>query len=393
MMKTLDLAQALSDLLITWRRYLHRHPELGFQEWQTAAFAADLLRDWGYTVQTGVAKTGVVAVLENGAGPVIMARVDMDALPIQEANEVSYASETAGVMHACGHDAHVAMGLGVARLMMEHRDAWRGTLKLVFQPGEEGMNGAEVMVQEGVLENPHPEAVLAMHVWADMPVGKIGVMPGPVMAAAEDWGAAIIGRGGHASQPHETVDALVTAAMAVTALQTVVSRNVSPMETAVVTVGVLRAGDAFNIIPERAEMRGTIRTFDPKVREDVLRRVRSVMENTAQAMGARAELYFQALSPAVINDPAVTEVVQAATRDLLGPEAVLLGFRTMGSEDASYFLRERPGCYFFVGARPVDREFAPHHNPRFDIDERALALGVAVMVESLCRLLPVSEVS
>ncbi len=393
MMKTLDLAQALSTLLVTWRRYLHRHPELGFQEWQTAAFAADLLQDWGYTVQTGVAKTGLVAILENGAGPVIMARVDMDALPIQEANEVSYASETAGVMHACGHDAHVAMGLGVARLMAEHREAWQGTLKLIFQPGEEGMNGAEVMVQEGVLENPRPEAVLAMHVWADMPVGTIGVMPGPVMAAAEDWGATIIGRGGHASQPHETVDALVTAAMAVTALQTVVSRNVSPLETAVVTVGVLRAGDAFNIIPERAEMRGTIRTFDPKVREDVLRRVRGVIENTTLAMGARAELYFQALSPAVINDPAVTAVVQAATRDLLGSEAVLLGFRTMGSEDASYFLRERPGCYFFVGARPSNREFAPHHNPRFDIDERALPLGVAVMVESLCRLMPVPEVS
>ena len=342
----------------------------------------------GYNVQTGVATTGVVGLLENGPGPVIMTRVDMDALPIQEANDVPYASQVPGKMHACGHDAHVAVGLGVATLMAQHRDAWRGTLKLIFQPGEEGMNGAEIMVKAGVLENPRPDVVLAIHMWNWSPIGTIGVTPGPVMAAAEAWQATITGKGGHAAAPDQTVDPIVASALVINALQTVVSRNVSPLKTAVVTVGQLVAGDTFNVIPATAELRGTIRTFDPEVRETVLRRTREIIEGVAHAMGATATFDLFPLTPAVVNDEKVTALVRDVVRDLFGADALKLEERTMGSEDAAFFLREIPGCYIFVGSGFADREAPPHHNPHFDIDETAMVNGVALVVEALQRLMP-----
>jgi amidohydrolase len=386
-MHILDEAQTLFETLVGWRRDFHRHPEIGLQEHRTAGIVAETLRTLGYEVQENVAETGVVGLLENGEGPVVMNRVDMDALPIQETNDVPYASEHDGLMHACGHDAHIAIGLGVATLMAEHPESWRGTLKVIFQPGEEGMNGAEIMVEEGVLEDPRPDAALALHVWNTRPVGTFGIAAGPVMAAAEAWKAEIVGQGGHAALPERTVDPIVTAAMIVTNLQTVVSRNVSPMETAVVTVGQILSGDAFNVIPERAEMQGTVRTFDPDVRATVLRRIHKIFAGTAEMMGAEAALDFSGLTPAVVNDEAVTGLVRDAARDLFGDEG-LEEERTMGSEDAAFFLQEVPGCYFFIGSGFKDREAAPHHNSKFDIDERALVNGVALTVASLCRLMP-----
>ncbi len=384
----LDEARSLYEQLVAWRRDLHRHPELGLQEHRTAKIVAETLRGLGYTVREGVAETGVVGVLENGAGPVVMSRVDMDALPIQEENDVPYASQVPGVMHACGHDAHVAIGLGVATLMARRRELWRGTLKLIFQPGEEGMNGAEIMVKEGALENPRPDAALAVHVWNPLPVGIVGATPGPIMAAAEAWEATIVGKGGHAAHPEHTVDPLVTAALTVTALQTVTGRNVGALETAVVSVGMLRSGDTFNVIPERAEMRGTIRTYDAAVRETVIRRVREIVEGTARTMGAQATFTLHPLTPAVTNDPQITAVVQEVVTDLLGPEALKDDERTMGSEDVAFFFREVPGCYIFIGSGPEDRDERPHHNPHFDIDEEALVVGTAVVVEALRRLMP-----
>jgi amidohydrolase len=380
------------EQLITWRRYFHRHPELGYQEHETAAKVADTLNDLGYCVQQDVGRTGVMGVLENGEGPVVLSRVDMDALPIQEENNVPYASENPGVMHACGHDAHVAIGLGIATLMAQRRDAWRGTLKLIFQPAEEGGNGAEAMIQDGVLENPKPDAALAVHVWNDKPAGVVAATPGPVMAAAEAWEAIFTGDGGHAAHPEQTVDPLMTAALAVTALQTVVSRNVGALETAVVTVGMFRSGDAFNVIPDQAELQGTIRTYDPQVRETVLQRVENVLNGTAQMMGATVKLDLKPLTPAVVNDTAITDVVQNAVRDVLGPEALDVGMRTMGSEDAAYFLQEVPGCYIFIGSRP-EKDAVPHHNPAFNIDERALHVGTVTVVETLRRLMPVDTAS
>ncbi|HOU14551.1 MAG TPA: M20 family metallopeptidase [Anaerolineae bacterium] len=387
-MDTLTSAAELHEQLVAWRRDFHMHPELGLEERRSAGIIAEILRGLGYRVQEGVAKTGVVGVLENGPGPVVMSRVDMDALPIQEANDVPYVSQHPGRMHACGHDAHMAIGLGVATLMAQHRDAWRGTLKLIFQPGEEGANGADIMVKEGVLENPRPDVALAVHVWNKNPVGTFGATAGPVMAGAESWEATITGKGGHGAMPEQTVDPIVTAALTVNALQTVVSRNVSALDTAVVTVGALLSGDAFNVIPDSALLRGTIRTYNLQTRDMVIRRVREIIEGTARMMGAEATVGLYPLTPPLVNDPRVTALVRDVVADLFGTDALKDDVRTMGSEDAAFFLQEIPGCFIFVGSGFTDREAPAHHNAHFDIDERALVNGVAVVVEALCRLMP-----
>ncbi len=382
-------AEALREQLVAWRRDFHAHPELGLQEHRSAGLIADRLHELGYQVQTGVATTGVVALLEGQRpGPVAMLRFDMDALPITEGTQAEYASQNPGVMHACGHDGHMAIGLGVATLMAQHQGEMAGTLKLVFQPGEEGMDGAKVMVEEGVLENPCPDVFLATHVWNEKPVGTVGVSPGAVMAAAEKWTCTVRGKGGHGALPHQTVDPIVATAQIVAALQSVVSRNVSPLETAVVTVGTVHGGDAFNVIPAQVDLSGTIRTYSPQVRETVLRRVREVIEGVAAACGAEADLDIISLGPAVINDAGVAEVVHAAAQAVVGAENVSSDVRTMGSEDAALFMQEVPGCYFFLGSANAERELnAPHHNPRFDFDEDALPLGVAVMIYALAHYL------
>ncbi len=378
-------AQALREQLVSWRRDFHRHPELALQETRSAGIIAETLNDIGYEVEAGVAETGVVAVLKGEeTGPVVMARFDMDALPILEANETDYASQNLGVMHACGHDGHMAIGLGVATLLARHRDALSGTLKLVFQPGEEGGDGARMMVEKGVLENPRPGVTLISHLWNEIPVGTVDITPGPVMAAAEKWTCSIQGKGGHGALPHKTVDPIVTASHIVTALQTVVSRNVSPLETAVVTVGSFQGGDAFNVIPDRVDLSGTIRTYDPRVREGVLRRVRQIVEAVAKAYDASADLQITHLTPAVVNDPQVVEIVQEAAEAVIGPQNVTSGERTMGSEDAAFFTEEVPGCYFFIGSANSERGIdASHHNPHFDFDEDALPIGVALMTEAI----------
>ncbi len=381
-------AERIYDQLVAWRRDFHQHPEMGLETYRTAGLVASTLRELGYTVQEGVAQSGVVGLLENGEGPVIMNRVDMDALPIQEENPADYASEVPECMHACGHDAHTAIGLGVAKIMAEGRENWSGTLKLIFQPGEEGENGAEIMVQEGVLENPRPLVILATHIWNHMPFGKVAAAPGPVMAAAEAFRVVFHGKGGHGALPEKSIDPVVTAAMAIMNLQTIISRNISALETAVISIGALHAGDAFNVIPETAELRGTIRTYDTGVRERVLKRMVTVIEGTAEMMGATAELELMPLTPALVNDRSVTSLVQEVVVDLLGEDALEIGERTMGSEDAAFFLQEVPGCYFFVASGPEDYQDRPHHSSRFDIEERALVNGVAVVVESLLRLMP-----
>jgi amidohydrolase len=382
-------ADVLREQLADWRRDFHRHPELAYQEHRSAGIIAQTLRGLGYDIETGVAKTGVVALLGgNKPGSVVMARFDMDALPVLEANETDYISQNRGVMHACGHDGHMAIGLGVATLIARYRDDLCGTLKLVFQPDEESGNGAETMVKEGVLEVPRPDVVLAAHVWNEKPVGTVDVTAGAIMAAAEKWTCTVHGEGGHGALPHRAIDPIVAASHIVTSLQTVVSRNVSPLETAVVTVGSFHGGDAFNVIPDQVRLSGTIRTYDGRVREMVVRRVREVFESTAVAHGASADLKIQHLTPAVVNDPDVTEVVRASAEAVVGPENVSSGERTMGSEDAAYFTREVPGCYFLLGSANPERGLdAPHHNPHFDFDEDVLPIGVAVMVEAILRYL------
>ncbi len=378
-------AEQLREKLTGWRRDFHRHPELAYEEHRTASIVADHLKRLGYRVQTGVAKTGVVGLLEGTrAGPEVMVRFDMDALPVTEETGAEYASEVPGRMHACGHDGHVAMGMGLAELMAARRGELAGALKLVFQPAEEDGSGAEAMVKAGVLKDPRPDVFLATHVWNERPVGTVDVTAGPVMAAAEKFTCVIKGQGGHGALPHLTVDPIVASAQVINALQTVVSRNVSPLDTAVVSVGSIHGGDAFNVIPPQVEMSGTIRTFDPATRETVLRRVREIVEGVAGTCGAEAELEIRSLTPAVINDAAVAEMVRKAAEVVLGPERVTSGERTMGSEDAAFFMQKVPGCYFFLGSANAEKGLdAPHHNPRFDFDEEALVLGVAILAQTV----------
>jgi len=391
-MAKIDSAQeaaALRERLVSWRRDFHRHPELAWQERRSARIVAAELECMGYKIKTGVAETGVVALLEgDGPGPVVMVRFDMDALPIVEATQAEYGSQNPGVMHACGHDGHMAIGLGVATVMAQYRSDLTGTLKLVFQPAEEPGDGARMMVNEGVLENPSPHVVLIAHLWNEIPVGTIDVRSGPVMAAAERLACDVRGRGGHAALPHQAADPIVAASHMVTALQSVVSRNVNPLDTAVLTVGSFQGGNAFNVIPDSVHLEGTIRTFDAQVREEVRARVREVLEGIASACGVSADVEITALSPAVVNDPDVAETVRDAAETILGPERVSSGVRTMGSEDAALFTERIPGCYFFIGSANSERGLdAPHHSPHFDFDEDALPLGVAVMTESVLRYL------
>ncbi len=380
-------AEALFDYTRSLRRDFHRHPELGFQEHRSAAIVARELRSFGLEVTEGVGQTGVVGVLRGASdGPTVLVRADMDALPIQEETGAEYASENPGVMHACGHDGHMAMGLTVARLLAAHRDALRGTVKFVFQPAEEGLGGAEGMVNDGVLEGV--DYALAMHLWNEKPVGWLGIADGPTMAAADRFQVRIVGKGGHGAQPQATEDPVLAASQVIVALQSIVSRHVDPLEAAVVSVTMFQAGTAFNIIPQEARLEGTIRTFAPEVTREVRKRFHQMVQGVAQGMGCRAEVALDLLTPAVINDPRVAAVVRTAATETL-PDAVIDAHaRTMGSEDMALMMYDIPGCYIFVGSNNPARGLdAPHHHPRFDFDEAALPRGVALMSAAVVKVL------
>ncbi len=388
-MRLMQDVEALGDQLIAWRRDLHQHPELGFHEQRTAAIVAQALRELGLEVQTGVAETGVVAVIEGAhPGRTVMLRWDMDALPIHEAAGAPYASATPGVMHACGHDGHVAIGLGVARVLCSRRESVHGRVKLVFQPAEEGLGGAERMIAAGVLEQPSPDAALGVHLWNMRPVGWVGIGDGPVMAGAEVLEIEILGKGGHGAAPHLASDPVPAAAQVISALQTIVSRNLDPHATAVVSITQVHAGEAFNVIPDRAVLRGTIRTFDPEVRKTVRRRVTEVAVGVAVALGCEARVRLTPLTPPLVNDPAVAARVRAAARRLFPGIVIDEAERSMVSEDMAYFLQAVPGCFALVGSSDPARGLgAPHHNPQFDFDEAALPRAVALLAAAALDLL------
>ncbi len=392
----LQEALELFDYTRSLRRDFHLHPELGFQEVRTAGIIARELRALDLEVSTGIAETGVVALIEGQQpGPVVLLRFDIDALPIQEETGAPYASQTPGKMHACGHDGHTAIGLTVARLLQAHRDQIHGTVKLVFQPAEEGvigpkgMGGAEQMVAEGVMEAPKVDYTLALHLWNEKPLGWVGAGSGPVMAGAEYFRVVVRGVGGHGAAPHVSVDPVVAAAHIVAALQTIVSRNAPPQKAAVVSVGSLQAGQAFNVIPAEAVLTGTIRTFDPEVRAVVLRRFEEIVVHTAQALGCETEIELKRVTPAVINAPEVAALVQETVRQVL-PQAELdvSPYLTMGSEDMAFMMEKAPGCYFFVGSANPGKGLAyGHHHPKFDFDEAALPRAAALMTQAALNLL------
>ncbi|TYP53335.1 M20 metallopeptidase family protein [Thermosediminibacter litoriperuensis] len=361
------------------RRDFHAHPELGFEEVRTSKIVAETLKSLGLEVQTGIAKTGVVGLLDTGKpGPTVALRADMDALPVRDAKKVPYASTVEGVCHACGHDGHTAMLLGAAMVLSSLKDTFTGKVKFIFQPCEEILpGGAKFMVEAGVLENPKVDNMFGLHLWTNYPAGTVGLKAGPFMAAVDSFTAEIIGKGGHGSAPHETVDAVVVAAQVVTALQTIVSRSVKPSEPAVVSVGTLQAGYTFNIIADIAKISGTVRSYSEEVRTLIQKRMEEILKGITGAYGADYRFNYTRGYPAVITDEKVTGYARQIAAEVVGAENVIDAEPVMGSEDFAYYLQKVPGTFAFVGAKNEAKGIvAPHHHPEFDIDEDALAIGV-----------------
>ncbi|TVQ07310.1 MAG: amidohydrolase [Leptolyngbya sp. DLM2.Bin27] len=375
--------QSLQDQLVAWRRGIHQRPELGFKEWLTADFICSQLSEWGIEHRGQIAETGVVAVIEgSGPGPVLGIRADMDALPIQEENAVPYCSQHDGVMHACGHDGHVAIALGTAHYLSTHRDSFAGTVKIIFQPAEEGPGGAKPMIEAGVLTNPEVDAMIGLHLWNNLPLGTVGVRTGALMAASEFFSCTVQGKGGHGALPHQTVDSIVVGSQIVTALQTIVARNIDPTKAAVVTVGTFHAGKAQNVIADQATISGTVRYFDAAYADYFAPRLEQIIAGICQSQGASYSFDYKALYPPVINDAGITDLVRSVALSVVEtPAGVVPDCHTMGGEDMAFFLQAVPGCYFFLGSANADKALAyPHHHPRFDFDETALGLGVEMFV-------------
>jgi amidohydrolase len=378
--------QALQPQLIAFRRQIHQQPELGFKEHLTAAAIASKLTEWGIPYQPGIAQTGIVAIVQGRKTSfrlrTLAIRADMDALPIQELNDVPYKSRHNGVMHACGHDGHTAIALMTAYYLSQHRNDFAGTVKIIFQPAEEGPGGAKPMIEAGVLTNPDVDAIVGLHLWNNLPLGTIGVRSGALMAAVERFSLKIQGKGGHGAMPHQTVDAVVVGSQIVNALQTIVSRNVNPIDSAVVTVGEFHAGTARNIIADTATINGTVRYFSAELEGFFCQRIDAIVAGICASYGASYELEYINFYPPLINDEKITSLVRSVATDLVEtPLGIVPECQTMGGEDMSFFLQKVPGCYFFLGSANPDLSLAyPHHHPRFDFDETALATGVEMFV-------------
>lgn len=381
-------AQTLRDEMVARRRDLHQHPEIAFEEVRTAGIVADTLQQLGLEVQTGIGKTGVVGILEGeGDGPTVLVRADMDALPVQEENDVAYASTISGKMHACGHDGHTTIALAVAKMLNEHRDKINGRVKFVFQPAEEIGAGASAMIADGVLNDPRPDVSLGLHLWNELPLGTVGMTDGPIMAMPGRFEVTITGRGGHGGQPHLTRDPVVCAAQIALALQTIVSRQADPLDTAVVSITRIESGSSFNVIPDTAFMGGTFRVFRHEVLEMVMHQIEHIAHHTATAMGCAAQVETAAFSVPVSNHADVVRRIKPVFGAMVGDDQ-LVPYRTMAAEDVSLFMDDIPGMYFFVGSRndALGLNYG-HHHPRFDFDEDALPLGAGLLASAVAEYL------
>ncbi len=373
----------MTDELVRYRRHFHTHPELSLEERETAAFIERELRDGGFDeIRTGIGKTGILATLKGAKpGPVTLLRADMDALPVQELNEVAYRSVNAGVMHACGHDGHMAILLGAARTLRRQRAAIPGTLVFCFQPGEEGYAGNKLMIEDGALENPHVDRTFALHLYTGLDAGKIGVRDGPFFASSDRFDIELIGKGGHGAMPQMTVDPIVAAAQLVTLLQTIPSREIAPKDPVVVTVGALHSGTTFNVIPERAYLQGTARAFDESVRRSLPERIERIVAGLSEAMRLEYRFEYRFVYPPTVNDSEINDVVREVGRLVVGAAEVVDPHElVMWSEDMSFMQEQRPGAYFLLGARGPRIGGVPQHSAHFDIDERALRVGHDMMV-------------
>jgi amidohydrolase len=394
MASTLSVRDEVAEFepeLIATRRDLHQHPEVGFEVHRTAGIVAERLRSLGLDeVVTGIGRTGVKGVLRGGMpGSTLLIRADMDALPIQEETGLEFSSQEAGRMHACGHDGHTSILLTTARILSRRRAELPGTVVFCFQPAEEGGGGARAMMADGIMENPHVDASIGLHLWNEFPIGDVVVIDGPAMSGSNGYRVTIQGKGGHGAMPHTTVDAALVAATIVTNLQILVAREVDPLKPVVVTIGTLHAGGtAANIIADTASFSGTTRFFDPEVGEYVARRFPELVEEMAHSLRATASVEYRTYGQPVVNDPHMADLVRQAAADVVGAENIKPGPPLMPSEDYSEFTRRVPSCYFFVGSKNEETgKVWGHHHPKFDIDERALSIGVETFVGTVLRYL------
>ncbi|WP_314584226.1 amidohydrolase [Paenibacillus terrigena] len=376
-----DVLLNIFSSMVEWRRYLHKNPELSYKEAKTAQFVADRLRTWGIEVKTGVGGHGVVGTLRGDfPGKTIALRADMDALPIQDEKTCDYASTVPGVMHACGHDGHTSTLLGIANYYSQHRDMIRGELRFIFQPAEETCPGGAIqMIDAGVLEGV--DIMYGVHLWTPISVGKTASVAGPLWAAADEFFIDIEGRGGHGGVPHVTVDSVLVGAALIMNLQTIVSRSVDPLDSAVVTVGSMQAGTMQNIIAERCSIMGTARTFNQETRSLIKRRIETIVEQTCAMYGADVHLNYLMGYPPLVNDAAETARYQRIATHLFGEEQTIEAPKMMPAEDFAYYLQRVPGCFILVGAGNEEKGMHyPHHHPRFDFDEQAMYTAAKLLI-------------
>ncbi len=379
----------LHDEMTEWRRDIHQHPELKFEENRTSDLVAAKLEEFGIEIHRGLAKTGVVGTIRNGDGPSIGLRADMDALPLEEKNTFKHASSNPGKMHACGHDGHTAMLLGAAKHLAGSKN-FKGTVNLIFQPAEEGGGGGELMIKEGLFEMFPVDSVYGLHNWPGMPAGTFGVGSGPIMAAADMFDLTINGRGGHAALPDQCIDPIVVASQVVSALQTITSRNTHPVDSVVITVTQIHAGDAYNVIPDSVQMHGTVRTFQTETRDKIPSSMLRVAEGVCAAYGTTCELNYMSGYPTTINSVPETEISAKAVVDLLGEDKIILNpTPSMGAEDFSYMLEARPGCYVWLGIGPGKGEAGCMlHSSRYDFNDDVLPTGASYWVKLVENELP-----
>jgi len=385
-MRLLEPIVAAVGAIETLRRDIHAHPELGFQEQRTSELIAKTLTDWGIPVHRGLGKTGVVGIVKSGnASRAVGLRADIDALPVTEHNTFAHASVHRGKMHACGHDGHTAMLLAAAKHLSAHRD-FDGTVYLVFQPAEEGGGGAREMIKDGLFDLFPMEAVFGVHNWPGLQVGQFAIKSGPVFASSNDFKITIHGKGAHAAMPHNGIDPVPVACQIVQAFQTIISRNKSPIDAGVVSVTMIRAGEATNVVPDSCELQGTVRTFTVEVLDMIEQRMRRITEATCQAFEASCEFTFRRNYPPTINHPEETEFARKLLTGLVGAHNVKEFEPTMGAEDFAYYGSVAPSVFAFVGAgsRQAESDF-PHHHPRFTVDERALGIGLRFFLEAVER--------
>ena len=371
----------IKNTIIETRRDLHKHPELSFKEFRTSKIVSEKLEKFGFEVQTNIGKTGVIGVLKGKhKGKTIAMRADMDALPIQETSDVPYKSINDGIMHACGHDAHVAILLGAAEILSKKINQINGNIKFIFQPAEEGFGGAQYMIDDGAIDDV--DEIYGLHVWNYQKAGTVGIKSGPVMAAADKFSISIKGIGGHGAAPQGTVDATIVASYLIQSLQTIVSRNVNPLESTVITIGQINGGNNFNIIADKIILKGTARAYTQKNRNLIKKRMHEMCKGVGQTFGAKIQLNYKDGYPPVINDNNITNNVKKAANKII-PEGIVSPYLSMGGEDFSYFANKVPGCFFFLGSLPEGKEMMsiPQHCSHYDIDEDVMLIGSSIFIE------------